>query len=545
MKTKTKPIDLHQLLMRSTTTTSRVRASLIFGAALTVWGAESPAAGASDAGGKTLIDYFLPTPIVCPLTSNTWGAAGVVPRDICNGLEDSTNKQWQYWDGKILQGTDATYHMYAGRWPQANGFADWPNSVMVEAVSTSMLMGTYVPDATTPAPLAGKEQNVTGISLRDGGFVLLDSPGNIFSASSLDGPWTSQGVIQITVNGVTSKAATEKNQTIWQSADGSFEIINRTFEEMVSATNVLGPYLVQGTVPDMSGYEDPVIWCSGGQYHMVANNYNARQATHYTSADGLHNWTNKGLAYDPTTDFVRYTDGTVNHWYKMERPGVFLVNGHVVAFTFAVIDVDKTLDLANDNHGSKIIVVPFDGVSFDQDDPGPGGAGCPIDTSEPGDAGQPVGAASPLDAAAVDAGGTTDAGGLVDTAATVDAGETAAAGWPLDAGEESDADTTVDAGAPPEVSGLVDAGGQSADQDAQGVSPSNGHAGTSGSGKTGGCSCETGAGGEANAGASVALLVGLALTASRRRRGSFERFPAPRVCRWGQQPARAPRGEAS
>jgi len=27
------------------------------------------------------------------------------------------------------------------------------------------------------------------------------------------------------------------------------------------------------------------------------------------------------------------------------------------AFTFAVIDVDKTLDLPNDNHGSKIIVM--------------------------------------------------------------------------------------------------------------------------------------------------------------------------------------------
>jgi hypothetical protein len=37
---------------------------------------------------KTFIDYFLPTPIVGALTTNTWGAAGILPRDPKNGLED-------------------------------------------------------------------------------------------------------------------------------------------------------------------------------------------------------------------------------------------------------------------------------------------------------------------------------------------------------------------------------------------------------------------------------------------------------------------------
>lgn len=75
----------------------------------------------ADAGTKTLIDYFQPTPIICPLTSNTWGATGVLPRNTCNGLEDATNSQWQYWDGKILRGPDGKYHLYAGRWPQKEG----------------------------------------------------------------------------------------------------------------------------------------------------------------------------------------------------------------------------------------------------------------------------------------------------------------------------------------------------------------------------------------------------------------------------------------
>jgi hypothetical protein len=99
----------------------------------------------------------------------------------------------------------------------------------------------------------------------------------------------------------------------------------------------------------------------------VVNCWIARKAFHLTSPDGINNWTNRGLAYDPATDFVRYADGTVNHWALLERPGVVLENGHVAYFTFAALDVPKNQELANDNHGSKVIVVPFDGVTFDRD----------------------------------------------------------------------------------------------------------------------------------------------------------------------------------
>jgi len=113
--------------------------------------------------------------------------------------------------------------------------------------------------------------------------------------------------------------------------------------------------------------EDPVIWNSGGMYHIVVNCWSERKAFHLTSADGITNWKNRGLAYDPTTNFVRYKDGTVNHWDKIERPGVLLENGHVAYFTFAVLDVPKDQEKGNDNHGSKVIVVPFDGAALDRE----------------------------------------------------------------------------------------------------------------------------------------------------------------------------------
>jgi hypothetical protein len=46
---------------------------------------------------------------------------------------------------------------------------------------------------------------------------------------------------------------------------------------------------------------------------------------------------------------------------------VLLEKGHVAYFTFAVLDVPKDQERGNDNHGSKVIVVPFDGAKFDRD----------------------------------------------------------------------------------------------------------------------------------------------------------------------------------
>ena len=484
---------------------------------------------------KTLIDYFQPTPIVCPLTSQAWGAAGVLPRDVCNGLEDATNTAWQYWDGKILQSADGKYHLYAGRWPQNKGFADWPNSVIVEAVSNATSTGSYVPLTTTP--FSGKEQNVTGIALNGGGYLLLDSPGKIYETTSLTGAWTATGTLAITANGSTISTATTENQTIWQSLDGSFLIISRTFQEMTSAKNVLGPYVIQATIPSLQsqGYEDPVVWCSGGQYHLIANMYNARKAMHFTSNDGIHDWVNKGLAYDPTTDFIRYTDGTVNHWYKLERPGVFMEGGHVTAFTFAAIDVDKSLDLANDNHGSKIVVVPFDGAGFDHDSPGPGSAACPIEVGSGGVGGSGMGGAAGggTGGTAGSRGGggsrgTGGSGGLAGTggeaghsgaggsggmagAAGGDAANGGGTGGHMNTGGHGGA-TLVDAGTDSRGPGGA-AGTEGGSGGGAGI-PGSVVSGANGAQETG-CACEVGGGRDGPMAAAVLLML-LALVARRR-----------------------------
>lgn len=150
------------------------------------------------ASAKTFTDYFKPTPIACTPTTNTWGDKAVLPRDTCNGLEDTSGTptvkpKWMYWDGRILRAADGKYHMFADRWPHANGMGDWVNSDTVHAIS-SALLGPYVdqgyafndgPDSKDPH----KGHNVTASELPDGTYCLIVDeivPFTVFTAASLD-----------------------------------------------------------------------------------------------------------------------------------------------------------------------------------------------------------------------------------------------------------------------------------------------------------------------------------------------------------------------
>ncbi len=322
---------------------------------------------------KSLIDYFLPTPIQSPLTKDAWGADPVLPRDRDNGLEDHTIiKQWCYWDGQILKAKDGTFNMFASRWDQAAGHNGWGNSKAIHAVSNS-LFGPYVDKGLLwPDDQAGKGHNVTALQLPgDEGYAVIISetrPGTVFTSKSLDGPWTQKGLIK--VDGQPNWKAS--NVMIMLRPDGDFEIVQRSGILMISkaADGILGPYKPQGTsvypkgIPNL---EDPTLFYAGGLYHITVNSWSTRKAYHLTSQDGLTHWTNRGIAYNPDVPFVRYTDGTVNQWKMMERPAVYIEDGIIKAFTFAVIDVTKQEERPNDLHGSKIIVVPFDGDSFNKD----------------------------------------------------------------------------------------------------------------------------------------------------------------------------------
>ena len=88
------------------------------------------------------------------------------------------------------------------------------------------------------------------------------------------------------------------NVSIMARPDGDFEIVPRSGAILISKNGILGPYTVQGpsiypSVPglpqhDLGNLEDPVVWFSGGLYHIVVNNWSDRKAYHLTSVRRHH-----------------------------------------------------------------------------------------------------------------------------------------------------------------------------------------------------------------------------------------------------------------
>ncbi len=212
---------------------------------------------------KTFINYFQPTPTVCPVTSQTWGVSGVLPRDTCNGLESTKiPPQYYYWDGKILQAPDGKYHMFADRWLGSTGFGNWGNSETIHAVSTSSLLGPYVDQgyAFDNGPDSGdrhKGHNVSACVLPDSTYCVYVNeivPFTIFTAASLDGPWTPcpnpTGEL-IQTNGVPvnfppgADGHMDSNVSLVVRPDGNFEVIQRHGIIALSTTGICGPYKVQ------------------------------------------------------------------------------------------------------------------------------------------------------------------------------------------------------------------------------------------------------------------------------------------------------------
>jgi hypothetical protein len=358
-------------------------------------------ASTAAAAPQPLITYFKPMPIVGKLSTTVWGASMVGARDPANGLEDNganggvgpQKETYFYWDGKIVHGSDGKYHLYASHWLYTNGFGPpgggstgWEKSIPMQAVSDDP-MGPYVSQGDTYAMNQegnNMGHNVTALVAPTGAMPYVLSvgeivPGQMFSASAASGPWTLMGLTKTNANGHGSCGDLSSNFTFAVGPDNRFWATSRGGCVMDS-DSVLGTYKVEtdSVLPNLENNdngdaEDECIWYSGGYFHIVYNYWNHQRAYHIMSKNGTTNWVSTGLAYEGTqspananSKWLRYTDGTVNVWHNMERVGVLVENGHPTHFTFAVTDVDKNSSAVNQG-GSKILVVPFDGVRFDCD----------------------------------------------------------------------------------------------------------------------------------------------------------------------------------
>ncbi len=326
--------------------------------------------------GASFSDLILPMLIHNKLTGDTWGADGVLPRDIDNGIEDP---EWSYWGGRpVFDKTDGKYHMLVTRWPAntTKGHWEWPRSTVAHVVSDKPTGPYKVKDETAYSFANGLGHNPDIILLNDGSFMLyalINWKPHLFTSISMNGPWEHLGVMTINKNTTLEKPKLfyrfERNLSGVQTHNGKFLFVTKGGAMMMSeSTNPLGPYKIltsplQGNtiIPEKyrnSNFEDPVLWKDEVQYHMIINAFLDYRAIYLRSRDGV-NWKfNPGTAYTPNNTV--YEDGTQTHWYKLERPHVLIDNfGRATHLSVAVIDVPKKNDLAKDNHSSKNIIIPL------------------------------------------------------------------------------------------------------------------------------------------------------------------------------------------
>ncbi|WP_075589662.1 hypothetical protein [Labilibacter marinus] len=325
--------------------------------------------------GASFSDLILPMPILQELTSETWGADGVVPRDILNGIEDP---EWSYWGGRPVKDKDGRYHMNITRWPAnaTKGHWEWPRSTVAHTISDNPIGPYKVKKDKAYLYADGLGHNPDIIILNDGSYImysLINWEATLFTAPSMNGPWKRLGVMKVNKETELEEPNKyyrfERNLSGVQMHDGRFLFVTKGGAMMMSeGVDPLGPYHIktgpiQGNpiIPEKyrnSNYEDPVLWKDEVQYHMMINAFWDYRAIYLRSPDGI-NWKfNPGTAYTPNN--TSYEDGTRTHWYKLERPHVLTDKyGRATHLSLAVIDVLKANDLAKDKHSSKNIILPL------------------------------------------------------------------------------------------------------------------------------------------------------------------------------------------
>lgn len=301
--------------------------------------------------GAAFIDRFKPMPDGA-LSTDTWGAADVIPRFVDNGIEDSERS---YWGGNIIRDKqDNTYHLFVCGWPEKSekGHATWPGSTVYHAVCSNSI-GPFVLKDTI-----GLGHNPEIFQLADGRYVIyvIDA---YYTANHLNGPWT-KGHFDFDPRG---KRIIEglSNLTFARREDGSVLMVCRGGGVWISKTGLSTYYQLtdKRVYPDVDGrFEDPVVWRDHIQYHLIVNDWLGRIAYYLRSKDGIQWTVDPGEAYVPGVS--RHADGKVENWFKYERMKVFQDNyGRAIQANFAVIDTLKAEDKYGDNHSSKNISIPL------------------------------------------------------------------------------------------------------------------------------------------------------------------------------------------
>lgn len=323
---------------------------------------DRPAAWDDLVPGGQFMDRFEPMPVQGELTSDTWGDKNVLPRYTDNGIED---EEYSYWGGNSLLGKDGRYHMIVCRWPEREpeGHRYYPWSDVVHAVSDNV----FGPYKVTRTLFPGHNPHL--MQLKDGRYMIKSGMGfwvetdtkglsTVDPIKGLSENWEEFPLVKDN----RGRHSSEKGfMAFAQREDGSYFGLTRHGFMSVSQTGY-SPYNIlteKRIYPEMEGrFEDPVIWRTNVQYHLIMNDWQGRIAYHMRSKDGYHWKLDDGIAYEPGIGITE--DGIVNRWAKYEVIRLEQDEyGRAIRVNFAAIDCPKKEDLGGDIHSSKVVYFPL------------------------------------------------------------------------------------------------------------------------------------------------------------------------------------------
>ena len=292
-----------------------------------------------------------------------WGTPESRVRDAWYGIEDN---QYSYWGGNPILGDDGTYHCFVARWPEDSprGHMEWPRSTIAHALADDPIGPWKVLGEAYPDINGGRGHNPEVRRLKDGRWSLWLNGGGVMLTEGRDinGKWQTLGKSRVSSHWHRMNRASANPSLTNVRRDGSLVFCSRLGSiGIIPDGSPTSPIegIVTATYPAYSGGpEDPVIWKTGHQYHLIFNYWQLRLAVKLRSHDGLNWELDPGVAYTQLAE--KYTDGTTVAWYKAERPKVLQdKHGRATHISLAMIDVVKRQDKGNDDHSSKHITLPI------------------------------------------------------------------------------------------------------------------------------------------------------------------------------------------
>ncbi len=313
--------------------------------------------------GAEFQDLILPLTSKNGLRNDVWGADTSKPRDPSLGIEDA---EWSYWGGNVFLADDGKYHCFVARWPENSkkGHWQWPRSEVAHAVADDPVGPWTVLGTAYPYLRDGLGHNPEVHRLKDGRYALWLNKGliHVTEGTDVNGKWKDLGTISSSPNWHRVRRI-QANPSIVIRQDGSILFCSRAGDLGIASSGdplqAIEGISVTDTIPFRGcGPEDPAIWKTGHQYHLMFNYWQIRTAIKLRSHDGVNWQLDPGIAY--TQQIERYTDGTLVDWYKAERPKIVQdAHGRATHLSVAMIDVKKDADLGSDNHSSKHLTLPL------------------------------------------------------------------------------------------------------------------------------------------------------------------------------------------